>query len=179
MRMWEWYKARFFTLQGRLNRRQLVTYFGALYGLLLVGLALMFLLARISTYLAPSAGTAATLTGTAILLPVLIVYLVGLVSLGVRRFHDLGRSGYAFLGFAFVLNLPKAISKSLDRLAPNTFVLPEGWDAVLVAAQIAAGVVSLVVLSWPGASSENNYGMPPHDAWTLPDAIQSPNNATA
>lgn len=134
----------FTTYRGRLNRIQLlwrhavVCFAGAAVGILLIAIASMF----------SSTNAAATLVMPIVMIVVMYVDL----SLVVRRFHDVGLSGWWLLpvfGLAAVLFWFSAIS-------------PSPW-LLLAIFPVNFGYLILLFLV-PGSRGANRYGDPP----TLP-----------
>ena len=101
---------------------------------------------------------------------VLIVLLfLPVLSVTVRRFHDVGLSGWwvlALWGGAFALEAVRTTRQAVTALAEDPLRTPAEIriDPVFIAlsaAIILVYIVEFVICVWPGTSGPNRFGSPP------------------
>ena len=90
---------------------------------------------------------------SAVLLYVLVP--VPLAFASVRRFHDIGLSGFWFLGLATV-NLFFMLPNAYHQVFPLDMDAPP--SALRMALALVANIVLLTVLLWKGNEGDNKYG---------------------
>src|SRR3989344_1144225 len=88
------------------------------------------------------------------IIPVLIIlpYIIGLQ---VRRFHDMGLTGWAVLALFVVVWVVNFFLPAADYSGATAVILPIG-----AAVAVALSVVGIVIVSWPGTKGTNKYGLP-------------------
>ena len=141
MNPWIWYRDNFIAFEGRLARRAFVV-----RSLMLLGISVGFAAAGYAMFelAPPMVGVMFFFSGAALIL-------ASSLSLLVRRFHDLGRSGYTVITYysasAAVIGAEALLEEMVGMLAATLLGL-------------LVGALSLVILLWPGRQAPNAYGPP-------------------
>lgn len=141
---------RSFSASGRSGRTEVWVY------LLAVTLISVLFSAITAWFLTPALSRWASLAVT-------LFIAIPVVSLVIRRIHDLGRSGW----WSLALALGAVRLLLLDILQGSL-----GWDARATAERLftwvdwavfpAFGLAYIVVIAWPGTKRENRFGPPVH-----------------
>lgn len=168
---------KFFSFKGRLGRenffkRYLISFVASYAGMLVLMIFAALLGALISAVLPRRAAGAAIGILIFIIFSVVIIgMLVMMCSLGARRLHDLGYSGWWILGgFAYAIiatvlaMVPTIASLSViargpqfafDTLSSFAFMVN-----LMLLLMLPLYVGMFALLFWPGQTSENQYGLP-------------------
>ena len=140
------------TFKGRLNRKAFFFYWLKLIGLSIV-LSLAITLAGILSKKIPIFGILLML----VCFLALITVLAGVISIQVRRLHDLNFSGWWLL-LAIILSAPGGLAIEPRMNLP----LPEALKTVLIAVYIITALVLVIGLLFiKGSKGENKYGKDP------------------
>lgn len=140
------------SFKGRLNRKAFIFYWLKLIGLSVV-LSLVMTLTGILTKKVPILGILLMLVCAL----ALITVFAGMISIQVRRLHDLSFSGWWLL-LAAILSAPGSLA-----MEPRTNLpLPEALKTVLIAIYVITALVLVIGLLFiKGSKGENKYGKDP------------------
>jgi uncharacterized membrane protein YhaH (DUF805 family) len=90
-------------------------------------------------------------------LPYLIA-LPFLIGLTVRRYHDFGLTGLILLGLAILNSIASIFFPILNRSGAHGIVTASSLSPIGLAITVMLGIVSFVLISWPGTMGANKFG---------------------